>query len=229
MGRRGTPDGDRLAVVEPRYSTVMPWVLVVLGVALAVYTALASTETHVRSRVTAVAPRAAPKPDDDRRRDKHDSRDTGCTPTCRARHVTTTESTPSDATLAILFASAAVLALAGAFYSRVTKLNLGGGFGLELGAAAVDMQKLSELVAEIAAEQRDDPADAARLGAIAAAQANQKVLALRVLGATPAGRPLTQDEFARVRRGAPLADRTLKDIARAAVREAELGDDEPNA
>lgn len=221
-----TDGPQQMIPVEPRYAREMPWVLLALAVALAVYAAIAEHKTTVDSRVTVaqVQPANATKTAAKTKPAK--------APASTPTKITTTEKGPSDTLLGILFALAAVTALTGAFYARVTKVTLPGGAGLELGAVALDLNAIAKAVAaQLNKEVEKKPAeekqafDAERVAALVAratVRAQQQALELRaaVTMTRPAPRLIVEaPEVTRAQRGMPLSDDLVKRLAEKAVRE----------
>jgi hypothetical protein len=201
-GQTGTAPA---VVVEPRFKRVMPWTLIVLGVALAGYAAFVQQRTTEASRVTV---------------------ESGMT----AQSVTTTRTGPSDTFIDLLFGTAAVVALAGAFYGRITKIAFPGGGGLEMGAVALDMDKIAKTVAEQVKREvekkpeaeRPDVEQVARLAAQATARAQQSALQVRAAVGplvTPAPVTVEAKELQQAQRGMPLPDELVQRLAANAVRD----------
>jgi hypothetical protein len=201
--------------LKPPFARTMPWALIVLAIALAVYAGVAQRHTTVTSRVTAPAsaqPSSAP--------------------------TTITEKTPSDEFVGALFALAALVALAGAFYGRISKISLPGGGGLEMGALAIDLDaivkavvdEVRKLVAKTPTEELDWERVAQGLQD-ALAQASQTALALRAAAAPVATAPplaVQAKELQRVQQGMPLSDDLVRRLAVKAVRDVfgEVADDD---
>jgi hypothetical protein len=205
--------------VEPRYAGLMPWVLILLGVGLALYSGLIRTHLASSSRTTEQVPAQSAPPNQ--------------TQTLSPDKVTTTESSPSDALLGVLFGSAAVLILGGAFYSRVTKITLPGGAGVEIAAVAQDLNKVQATVpAKVTrrieslpeqAQQQLQPADIVNIASLAFVSAQRQLLDLRAAarGAPVAPAvPLHMADVTRAQRGMPLSDELVGQLVDKAVDEA---------
>jgi hypothetical protein len=256
-----------VVVLEPRFKRVMPWTLVLLAIALAVYAAHLQKQTTIKSRVTvkntpALVARGfwwgghfytygQRKLFESRERARgghinamfyaeHPTIEKifgmrllptpGQAHSVSAGKVTTTETGPSDTLVDFLFGLAAVLLLGGAFFTRITKISLPGGAGLEMGAVAIDFKKIEEEVArqvqqaiqEKPAAERPSAEEAAAIGVQATARAQQSVLQVRLAVAPLAApQPVTVEtrELAQARRGMPLPDELVKRLAENAVQE----------
>jgi hypothetical protein len=152
-------------VVAPSRSRVMPWVLVAVGIAIWI-AAFALREDLRRESVT-IRDRPAGK--------------------------TVVEKAPGDAFLAGLVGAGLIAVLAGAFYTRVTKVTVFGNT-LELGAPADSDALAAAVAAKVVEEQRASgtpldaaAADAVSRSAVAAARAQSE--ALLVQAAVSAARP----------------------------------------
>ena len=230
---RKSHDPQPAIAVEPRYSREMPWVLVLLAVGLLLYAGVVARETSVASRVTVThATRGHGKP-----KCKHVSQGRKhhpCKTKAAAKHgkvttITTTEKSPSDTLLGLLFGIAGIIAVAGAFYARVSKVSFPGGGGIELGA--VDSAAIAKFVQEAlkdaigkksAEEQAAFDADKlATLAATAAAQVQAQTLQVRAaaVGVPVATPTVAAPEITRAQRGMPLSDDLVKRLAENAVRE----------
>jgi hypothetical protein len=146
---------------------------------------------------------------------------------------TTTESPPSDTLVGILFGSAAVLVLAGAFYARITKITLPGGAGIELAALSSDLDNIQKTVPEKVSQRIDElperqkqalgAADIARISSVASIGAQRELLQLR---AAAKGAPVTSSDtlpmadLARARGGMPLSDELIGRLVEKAVGDA---------
>ncbi len=194
----------------------MPWVLLLVGVLICLYAADIRDERTTTSKVT-VDSSATSK--------KHDK-------------VTTTEAVPSDTLLATLIAVASLTLLAGAFYSRVSKIGLPGGSSIELvsgDAASVAAAVTERVVEAVGQEPSDGPPDPAAVAevaakaATAATLAQQEALLLRVAAARGArgsgATPLRPREIRRLNSGMPLSQETVDSLAASVVDEV-FGDDQ---
>jgi hypothetical protein len=173
-GQGDTGGQQNVLPVEPRYAREMPFVLIALALALAIYAGWAQQQTTVTSRTT-VAQRPTPKAAKARAAKTKTAKGKAKAAKAKAAKakaakakaakakaakakaakaklvktkVTTTEKAPSDTLLGLLFGLAVASGLAGAFYPRVTKITLPGGGGFEMGAAAADLQKIAKEVPE---------------------------------------------------------------------------------
>jgi hypothetical protein len=180
----------------------MPWILLALALVLGVYAATAQQTLEVTQRVT--TQKAA----------------TPGTDTAK------TESTPSDTVVGALFGLAAITALAGAFYGRISKISLPGGGGLELGAAALDLDSIADAVADAVKEEFKPEAGetidldkVADFATRATARANQKALLLRLGVGAPPAVPTDVSALLPAHRGMPLPDDLVKRLAASAVEE----------
>jgi hypothetical protein len=137
--------------------------------------------------------------------------------------------TPSETYLGALFGTAAILALAGAFFTRVTKISLPGGAALEFSVVAKDLTEVAKSVpqqVQQAIERLPDSekeALAPKVGDLAAAaadRAQQGVLEARsAVAGLPVESPvsLTVEDISRVQRGKPLSDELLQSLVKDAV------------
>jgi hypothetical protein len=197
--------------VEPRYSRVMPWTLIAIGLAILLYAAAIRDDRSLVARETVTPAPAAP---------------TERTPRATTQ-ITRTEKTPSDTFLGALIGAGAVAVLAGAFYARVTRVTLPVG-SIEMGAAAQDASAVSEKVREAVAQRPEvkvdmsaaDLADFAAKAASATAVAQQQALQARAAARSDpesAPVPLGAGDLAAVRRGMPLSQATLDQLAQSVV------------
>jgi hypothetical protein len=213
-----TPAPD-VTETEPRYSRVMPWTLIVIGLLILVYVAAIRDDHSLVSRKTVTPAPARP--------------DEQIVPA--EEQVTLTEKTPSDAFLAALVGAGAVAVLAGAFYARVSKVSLPGG-SIEMGAAAAEdatavtnavAEKIRDLMAqrpqvEPGEMSADDLAEVATKTASATALAQQQALQARAAARSDpesAPVPLRPGDVAAVRQGMPLSQATLDQLAESVVSE----------
>jgi hypothetical protein len=135
--------------------------------------------------------------------------------------------------LGVLFGSGAVLALAGAFYARVTKIILPGGAGIELAAVAKDLAKIEQdMPAKVrreieslpqATRQQLGAEEIATIGSQAAVRAQRELLQTRAAARGAPVAPAVQLNMAdvtRAQRGMPLSDKLIGQLVDKAVEDA---------
>jgi hypothetical protein len=216
----------------------MPWILLALGLGILVYAAAIRTDLHTDSIVCVDRPTGSSgRVLGTAKQTKTDS-SSQATKTCSSlfsdseRERTTTRRITSDVLVSSIFGAGAILMLAGAFYSRVTKLTIAGQT-VEMDAVSRrDAVAVSEAVARQAKTQigdREELTDPHRMTeavtriAAATALAAEEVRELRQFAAgARVEAPIALDpaRLEDLRRGDPLPPDVLERLAKRAVEEA---------
>lgn len=203
----------------------MPALLLAAGLALAVYAGVIRTQLAPAGRTTVSAPPAI--------RTAQPPRASKQAKLVITKQTTTTDA-PSDALLGVLFGTAGVLALSGAFYSRITKITLPGGGGVELTALGNDLQRvetavpdeMEKQIAQLPPERKQAlrSADIARITSRAWGGAQRAVLATRLSAvhgpAPPAPAEIAPPRVESARAGMPLPDELINRLVTTAVGDA---------
>lgn len=252
-----TPAQSAQAGKGPPFAQIMPWVLVLAGAAVLIWTAVTLDHRFPGSKTQTTKVTKSPcrkncSPATARRRceaaNKKERKECRLLVTKQAQFaaahtrkvdVTTTATTTqsdktySDALIGVLFGLGAVLVLAGAFYTRITKIALPGGSSIEMAAeqeaatvaTAVAAKSKDAIATQLAATEGPPDeaqfADLAARAASAAAVAQRQVALARVAAAEdePHAAPVTlrPEDVQRVQRGMPLSNETLDRLASSAV------------
>jgi hypothetical protein len=212
-GERGEGPGHENAPGPPR---VIPGLLIAAAVALVIYAGIIRTNVSTSSRTTVSSPPA---------------------PTATSGKAlvitkqTTTATVPSDTLLGVLFGTAGVLALCGAFYSRVLKITLPGGGGVELAALKSDLAKaenavpqlVQEKISELPPEQQQalNAADVTRITAQAVFNAQRALIEARATrNDQRSTTTITVPEITPAGVGMPLSDELVNHLVAHAVGQA---------
>ena len=226
----------------------MPWLLLGLGLAIVVYVGAIRTDLHTDSTICVerVAPRSGAAGHQRSKQVPGAKKPSKAGPNCsgkigpkvklRVTRQTITKRIPSDALVAGIFGAGAILMLAGAFYSRVTKITIAGS-GIEMTEAerrdAVDVSKAVQAQVESQVEQllaaKGGTADPKRVSeavtrtAAATAIAQEEARELRMFAAGSTFRApiaLEPERLQDLRKGNPLPPDVLERLAKRAVDEA---------
>jgi hypothetical protein len=223
----------------------MPWLLLALGLAVVLYAGYIRTGLHTVSTVCLqhpahrTAPIASNQPNHAPRPGAASAGTSDCPPAGRrgptaTRRKTTREST-SDELLAAIFGAGAILMLAGAFYSRVTKISIAGNALSAEMSHRDDADLIAHVRVELEAQVADllapdgatlDPervSEAVTRTAMATAIAREEARELRLFAAGSTFRSpiaLEPERLQDLREGNPLPADVLERLAKRAVKEA---------
>ncbi len=194
---------------SPPYPRLMPWLLVFAGIALFALALSLHSQLQPLSHVSEIA--------------------SGTSPSASTGKVTDTSAVLSDATFLTLVTLSAVLILGGAFYGRISKINLPGGASIEMVAltnAALAMSRLQK--------KGRVPKDTSPVTALAAVQlAAQSGVGLSKLtqidpillkNMRPLSEELSDEEVAQLQEKGVPPDDLWDRLAEAALKQVSSGD-----
>jgi hypothetical protein len=209
---------------ELRYGRVMPWVLIIVGLALALY-AIGVRADRETASVVQVQERAQPG--------TRAARESG---ELEVTKRTTTNAQMSDTLFGTLIGIATLLVAIGAFYSRVRNVTVAG-HTIELGGPS-EAQAIADAVTERLAEELresgrgqlpvESAIELAGRAAAASAKAQQQAVQARVTASGAEAQAQLEApqaiETLRVAPGSPLSRELVEQIAAEALESSDGGD-----